>query len=152
LHRGGQGIVYEAIQLSTKRTVALKVLLEGSLASRRDKWMFEREVKLVAALSHPNIVTIHDSGIIHGKYYFAMDYVSGKPLDTFIRMAKLNPRQILTLFKQICDAVAYAHRRGVIHRDLKSLNILVSDDGRPCILDFGMAKVLGGDVQLSRPE
>ncbi len=150
IHRGGQGVVYEAVQLATRRTVAVKVLLEGPFASERARWRFEREVKLIAALKHPNIIIIHDSGIAHGKYYFAMDYVLGRPLDTHVRVTAPPLRALVSLFRRICDAVAYAHRRGVIHRDLKPSNILVGEDGTPCVLDFGLAKIIGDELAESQ--
>ncbi|MDM7998829.1 MAG: serine/threonine-protein kinase, partial [Dehalococcoidia bacterium] len=140
IHRGGQGVVYEAVQVSTNRTVAVKVMLEGPFVSERARWRFEREVKLIARLRHPNIVVIHDSGIAQKRYYFAMDYVRGEPLDTHIRLSALPTRGIVRIFLQVCDAVSCAHRHGVIHRDLKPSNILVGDDGRPQVLDFGLAK------------
>lgn len=147
IHRGGQGIVYEALQLSTNRTVAVKVLLEGPFSSERARFRFEREVRLIAALRHPNIVVIHDSGITQGRHYFAMEYVRGQPLDTHVRLAGLSIRDIIRTFVQVCDAVASAHRSGVIHRDLKPSNILVGEDGNPRILDFGLAKVLGDEEE-----
>jgi serine/threonine protein kinase len=165
IHRGGQGIVYEAVQLATRRTVAVKVLLEGPLADERARWRFEREVKLVAALKHPNIVVIHDSGITQGRYFFAMDYVRGQPLDTHVRLtwgAGVSPAktdrmptpqvsELVRLFKQVVDAVAYAHKRGVIHRDLKPSNILVGEEGVPCVLDFGLAKMIGDELPDTQP-
>lgn len=146
IHRGGQGVVYEAVQAGTEMTVALKVLLEGPYASDRSRWRFAQEVKLVASLRHPNIVAIHDSGIGEGRYFFAMEYVSGRPLDTHVRLARSNPRSVLSLCRAVCDALAYAHQRGVVHRDLKPSNILVDEDGRPRILDFGLAKIIGSDL------
>ncbi len=143
LSSGGQGAVYEAVQLSTRRTIALKLLLEGPGASRRSQQRFEREIELIASLRHPNIVAVHDSGITRGQYYYAMDYVRGEPLDTHVRMTRLNLRAVMRLFKTVCDAMAYAHRQGVIHRDLKPSNILVDAQGRPFVLDFGLARVLG---------
>lgn len=150
IHRGGQGVVYEAVQHSTKRTVAVKVMLEGPFASQRSRWRFEREVRLVAGLKHPNIVAIHDSGIAEGRYYFAMDYVRGQPLDTHVRLAGLSLQDTLRLFVGVCEAVSYAHRRGIIHRDLKPSNILVTEDGDPQVLDFGLAKVISEDKQESQ--
>ncbi|HOW73243.1 MAG TPA: protein kinase [Phycisphaerae bacterium] len=147
---GGQGVVYEAVQRATRRTVALKVLRGGALADERSRWRFEREVRLIAALKHPNIVIIHDSGVMSGLYYFAMDYVRGQPLDTHIRLTAPPIRQVIQLFKQVCEAIAYAHRRGVIHRDLKPSNILVGDDGTPCVLDFGLAKILNEELEESQ--
>jgi serine/threonine protein kinase len=140
IHRGGQGVVYEAIQRSTQRTVAVKVLLEGPFASERARWRFEREVRLVAGLKHPNIVVVHDSGVAQGRHYFAMDYVRGQPLDEYVRGHAMSVREVVKLFICISEAVAYAHRRGVMHRDLKPSNILVTEEGTPLVLDFGLAK------------
>jgi len=152
LHRGGQGVVYEAIQLSTRRKVAVKVILEGPFAGQHSRWRFEREVRLAAALRHPHIVTIHDSGIAHGRYFFALDYVDGQPLDAYARLAKPSIRQLVELVCQVCDAIAYAHRHGVIHRDLKPTNILVDEEGKPYVVDFGLAKAIGEDSHESRPD
>ncbi|MHC4271499.1 MAG: serine/threonine protein kinase, partial [Planctomycetota bacterium] len=93
LPAGGQAIVYKATQKATKRIVALKVLLQGPQASARAQYRFEREVDLAASLKHPNIVTIYDSGITRGQYYFAMEYIDGKPLDKFVQYEKLSLRQ-----------------------------------------------------------
>jgi len=149
IHRGGQGVVYKAIQESTQRVVAVKVLLEGPFAGDRSRWRFEREVRLVARLKHPHIVAIHDSGIAQGRHYFAMDYVAGRPLNEHVLLAGLSVRDTLRLFVTVCEAVSYAHRRGIIHRDLKPSNILVGEDGSPQVLDFGLAKVLGPDLDES---
>jgi serine/threonine protein kinase len=146
---GGQAVVYKSIQEATKRIVALKVLLEGPEASVRAQYRFEREVDLAASLQHPNIVTIFDSGIGKGQYYFAMQYIEGKPLDEYVQSNELSLRQTMALFNKICSAVAYAHQRGVMHRDLKPGNILVDADGEPHILDFGLAKLVDGSVQTS---
>ena len=146
---GGQAVVYKATQKATKRTVALKVLLQGPHASMRAQYRFEREVDLAASLQHPNIVTIYDSGINKGQYYFAMQYVEGKPLDEFVESEKLSVRRIMELFEKVCSGVAYAHQRGVMHRDLKPGNILVDADGEPHILDFGLAKLTNGSEQTS---
>ncbi|MCZ6816631.1 MAG: serine/threonine-protein kinase, partial [Planctomycetota bacterium] len=141
LSRGGQGIVYSAIQRSTKRRVALKVLREGPFASRASQRRFEREIELVASFSHPNIVTVFDSGVTSdGNHYCVMDYVEGTRLDDFVIHGNLSLKAFLSLFADICDAVNYAHQRGVIHRDLKPSNILVDAGGTPKVLDFGVAK------------
>jgi len=84
IHRGGQGVVYEAVQRSTRRRVALKAMLGGPFAGPTSKRRFEREIELVAGLRHPNIVAIHDSGIASGNYYFSMDYVDGVRLDEYV--------------------------------------------------------------------
>ncbi|TWT43982.1 Serine/threonine-protein kinase PknB [Phycisphaerae bacterium RAS1] len=140
IHRGGQGVVYRAVQLGTKRQVALKVLLEGPFASETARRRFEREVELAASLRHANIVTILDSGISHGRYFFAMEYVDGVRMDRHLAQTRPDLRQTLTLLATVCEAVNFAHQRGVIHRDLKPSNILVDADGQPRVLDFGLAK------------
>jgi serine/threonine protein kinase len=143
VYRGGQGVVYEAFQKATRRKVALKVLLGGAFAGENSKRRFEREIELAANLHHRNIVTIHDSGITRGNYYFVMDFVEGDRLDQYISNRNLSIREKVELFGKICDAVGFAHQRGVIHRDLKPSNILVTADGEPLILDFGLARQLG---------
>lgn len=140
VHRGGQGVVYRAVQLGTKRVVALKVMLEGPLASQTTRRRFEREIELAASLRHPNIVTILDSGLSRGRYYFAMEYIAGIRLDRYVAQRRPPLPEILRLFETICDAVNFAHQRGVIHRDLKPPNILVDEAGQPHVLDFGLAK------------
>lgn len=147
IHRGGQGIVYEAIQLSTKRNVALKFMLAGALAGSASKRRFEREVELVSSLRHPGIVPVFDSGLVQGQYYYAMELVDGTSLDEFVRGHGLSVREILQLFVKLCDAVNFAHQNGVIHRDLKPSNVVVDNDGNPHVLDFGLAKVGGMDAE-----
>ncbi len=146
LHRGGQGVVYQAIQLSTKRKVALKVMLEGPFAGSAKRRRFEREVELIGSLRHPGIVPIYDSGVAGGRCYYVMEYVRGQPLTKSVASRTLDLRQTLRLFAQVCDAVNYAHQRGVIHRDLKPSNILVDDRGDPHVLDFGLAKIAGAEA------
>ena len=147
IHRGGQGVVYKAVQLATKRTVALKVLLHGPYASARQQHRFEREIDLVASLQHPNIVTVYDSGLAQGRHYFAMEYIHGLSLDAYLSKAKLSIDATLRLFQKICSAVNAAHQRGIIHRDLKPGNIRIDAKGEPHILDFGLAKAAGPDLK-----
>ncbi|MCH8881673.1 MAG: protein kinase [Planctomycetes bacterium] len=148
LHRGGQGVVFQAIQKSTKRKVAIKVLREGPYASKSAQKRFEREIELVAQLKHPNIIAIFDSGTTAGGWqYCAMDYVRGTQLNHHIRENKLTLEETLEVFKQVCDAVQYAHHKGVIHRDLKPSNILVDSEGNAKVLDFGLAKQMIGPIQ-----
>ena len=143
LPRGGQAVVYKAVHTATKTKAAIKVLLPTLLASERARYYFEREAELIATLDHPNIVGIRDSGIIHGQYYFVMQYVEGQPLNRYVRLHNMSFRQRLVLFNKICSAVSYAHQQGIIHRDLKFANILVDERGEPHILDFGLAKAVG---------
>ncbi|MFQ5491566.1 MAG: protein kinase, partial [Phycisphaerae bacterium] len=145
LHRGGQGVVYQAIQTSTKRKVAIKVLLAGPLATPRARRRFEREIELVASLKHPNIISIFHSGqTSDGRQFFVMDYVRGVPLHRYVRQKALSLEEALRVFATVCQAVTYAHQKGVIHRDLKPSNILVNTEGVPKVLDFGLAKMVGG--------
>jgi tetratricopeptide (TPR) repeat protein/predicted Ser/Thr protein kinase len=147
LHRGGQGVVYQAIQKGTKRKVAVKVIREGPFADSRDRARFEREIQILGQLEHPNIVDIHESGTsASGHFYYVMDYVRGQPLDVYIAERDLSLKQMLELFAKICEAVAVAHLHGVIHRDLKPGNIHIDTDGEPHILDFGLAKVAAGQA------
>ncbi|HEY3232003.1 MAG TPA: serine/threonine-protein kinase, partial [Roseiflexaceae bacterium] len=145
IHRGGQGVVYQAIQKSTQRKVAIKVLHEGPFAGPRSRVRFEREVQILGALNHPNIVTIHDSGRAAGDaLYYVMDYVRGRSLREFVRERKLALEPALELFATVCEAVQHAHTRGIIHRDLKPGNILVDAEGRAIVVDFGFGKLLTG--------
>lgn len=139
LKRGGQGVVYSALQRSTLRRVAIKVLLAGSLASLAQRRRFEREAEVAAGLRHANIVRIFDSGVTSDGFpYLVMEYVEGVALQEYITARPL--RQRVELFLKIADAVAYAHQRGIIHRDLKPSNIRVDTAGEPRVLDFGLAK------------
>lgn len=156
-HRGGQGVVYEALQRGTKRKVAIKVLYDTPGPASTSRRRFEREIEVLSHLRHPNVVTIHDSGESGGRFYYVMDLVVGMPLDRWVEMQRRQRvaaavrsgsrsglrdevTDILRVFLRICDAVNAAHLRGVIHRDLKPGNILVDEAGEPRVLDFGLAK------------
>jgi len=140
VHRGGQGVVYQAIQESTRRKVAVKVLKHGPFADATEFARFDREIDLLSRLNHPHIVAVRDRGVTSGHAYYVMDYVPGQSLDAFVAGADLSLHDLLRLFVAICDAVNVAHLRGVIHRDLKPGNIRVDEQGNPRILDFGLAK------------
>ena len=148
IHRGGQGVVYQAIQKATKRRVAIKVLHGGPFTGSAGKARFEREVQVLGQLNHPNIVRIHDSGLtLDGSCFYVMDYISGATLDDVIQK-KDRPSidETLKLFTRICEAVNAAHLKGVIHRDLKPSNIKITPEGEPVVVDFGLAKVAVPDV------
>lgn len=146
IHRGGQGVVYQALHKGTKRKVAIKVMREGAIAGARERTRFEREVEILAQLDHPNIVAVHDSGTVEGNFFYVMDYISGATLDVWVSQSNLSLGQILELFARICDAVNAAHLKGVIHRDLKPANIRVDANGQPHVVDFGLAKVATGEI------
>lgn len=152
ISHGAQGAVYEAVQLATKRIVAVKVLIAGPYASAIQRQRFRREIDLLASLRHANIVTIYDSGITEdNQAYLAMEYIHGQPLDSYVSLQQAGIDETLAMFRIVCDAVDYAHRRGVIHRDLKPGNVLVDTDGVPHILDFGLAKAAGLALDAGAP-
>jgi eukaryotic-like serine/threonine-protein kinase len=149
--RGGQGIVYRAVQRSTRRPVAIKVLLDGELASGVAQRRFEREIDLVASLRHPHIVSVYDSGTTEGgRLYLVMEFVEGTPLDQ-VWPSTAPVREALELIATVAEAVQYAHQRGVIHRDLKPSNIRVDGAKQPHILDFGLAKASGMNAAATMP-
>jgi serine/threonine-protein kinase len=141
LGRGGMGAVYRATDRLLRRDVALKVLtteLEQGDVARR----LEREARVLAALDHPGIVAIHDAGILaDGRPFYVMRLVRGRRLDEQVRDESLGER--LRRFLSVCDAVSFAHSRGVIHRDLKPANVMVGEFGEVLVLDWGVAKLSG---------
>ena len=146
IHHGAQGVVYRAVQKGTKRQVAIKVLRRGPLARGRARMRFDLEIRILAQLDHPNIVTVYDSSATSDCFYYVMDYIAGEPLDQYAALHCRSVREALVLFGTICDAISAAHLRGVIHRDLKPGNIRVDADGHPHVLDFGIAKLIGRDT------
>lgn len=125
LGEGGMGVVWKAIQLATHRPVALKVMSAALFGSENARKRFEREVELAARLEHPGIAAVYDSGLEHGVYFYAMQFVPGVTLDRWAKEHKPDKTKLLQMMREICLAVQHAHQRGVIHRDLKPGNILV---------------------------
>lgn len=148
IHRGGQGVVYEATQTRTRRRVALKVMRGGASAGDIERIRFEREAMVLAQFQHPNIVRLYEGGAVDGCLYYAMDFVEGLPFDAYVRQAKCSLRDILNLMGKIAGAVHAAHLKGIVHRDLEPSNIRIGDDGEPHLLDFGLAKLLRVDVAM----
>jgi tetratricopeptide (TPR) repeat protein/tRNA A-37 threonylcarbamoyl transferase component Bud32 len=142
---GGQGVVYKATQRATNRIVAIKVLLDGPLATERQRRRFAREVELCSRLNHPNIVTVYESGTVRGRNYCAMEFVEGLPIDDYVLLHAPSVRDTVRPFVNVCRAVSHAHQRGIIHRDLSPANILMDVNGDPHILDFGLAKDMWRD-------
>ncbi|MBL4849796.1 MAG: protein kinase [Planctomycetes bacterium] len=140
LGRGAMGLVWKAHQLDLDRPVALKMLLQGSLASESLRKRFVDEARSVGRLDHPNIVKVHDVGEEDGILWFTMAYVSGPTLRQKIKQSVLSIEDVLDLAVGITDGLQHAHEAQLIHRDLKPANILVDKDGRPRITDFGIAK------------
>jgi predicted Ser/Thr protein kinase len=144
LGRGGMGVVYKARQKSLDRWVAIKIVAPEKHGEERFAGRFAREAATLAKLSHPNIVTIHDFGETGGLFYIVMEHVDGVNLRDLVSEGRLDPEQALAIVPPICDALQYAHEKGVVHRDIKPENILLDRDGRVRIADFGIAALLGG--------
>ena len=138
---GGMGEVYAAEDLKLRRKVALKVLPSALASDPARRARFEREATAVAALSHPNIVVVHSVEEIEGVAFMTMELVDGRPLSALLASGGLPIARFFDLAIPLADAVAAAHRAGVVHRDLKPDNIVVAQDGRLKVLDFGLAKL-----------
>jgi serine/threonine-protein kinase len=151
LGRGGMGVVYQARRDDLKNRVALKLLLRGTGSHWGTEW-FRREQAVHARLEHPNIARLLDAGVADdGTPWMVMEYVEGVAIDQHCRERRLNLAGRLTLFQQVAEAVAYAHQNMVVHRDIKPSNILVTGDGTPKLVDFGIAKVLASNAAGVRP-
>jgi serine/threonine protein kinase len=137
--RGGMGIVYKARQISLNRTVALKMILSGRLATDDDIAQFYSEAKAAAALNHPGIVQIHEVGQVGDQHFFSMEFVSGQTLAQLLVDGPLPPEDAAVLIANVADAVEFAHQAGIVHRDLKPANIILDASGYPHISDFGVA-------------
>jgi len=147
--RGGMGVVYKARQKCLDRTVAVKMILAGHLASPEHVRRFRAEAKVAAALRHPHIVDVHEVGELHGRHYFVMEYVDGTSLAERIASGEMEIEPAVRLMAQVARAVGELHRLGIVHRDLKPSNILLDAESRPYVTDFGLAKMFvpGSDVQ-----
>jgi len=149
--RGGMGVVYKARQLSLGRTVALKMLNSGCLASEQELKRFRGEAEAAAGLNHPNIVSVHEVGELEGRYYFSMQFIEGSDLAEILKERRIGFREMGRYIKQITDAVLHAHENGVLHRDLKPSNVLIDAADQAQVTDFGLAKRVSdtSDITLS---
>jgi Tol biopolymer transport system component len=149
LGSGGMGEVYRARDSRLGRPVALKLLPAGPDADPRLLARFEQEARAASALSHPNVVTVYDVGEHAGRHWLAMELVEGQSLRAVLRDGPLPVERAIRIAAQIADGLAAAHARGIVHRDLKPENVMVGDDGRARILDFGLAKLAPSPTALA---
>jgi tetratricopeptide (TPR) repeat protein/predicted Ser/Thr protein kinase len=140
LGRGGMGVVYKAEDTKLKRMVALKFLLPHILSSEEEKTRFTHEAQAAAALHHPNICTIYEINEAEGQTFISMAYLEGESLTERLGRGPLKPTQALRIALQVARGLKAAHDNGIVHRDIKSSNIMISADGRATIMDFGLAK------------
>src|SRR2546425_6021341 len=150
LGAGGQGTVYKAIDNKLGRTVVIKVLPEELTVKETNLKRFEREARLASSLDHPNICTIFDLDEAEGHHFIAMQYVEGRNVRQLVGGHPLELKSALLIAVQVTDALAAAHARGIIHRDIKSGNVMVTPSGQVKILDFGLAKLLDDTDDSSR--
>jgi ABC-type branched-subunit amino acid transport system substrate-binding protein/DNA-binding beta-propeller fold protein YncE len=143
--RGGMGVVYRATDLSLERPVALKLIAPELAQDKRFRERFLREPRLAASLDHPNVIPIYEAGERDGHLYLAMRYVEGSDLKTILqRERKLAPERALAILSQVAGALDTAHRRALVHRDVKPANVLVDENEHAYLTDFGITKQLGG--------
>jgi tRNA A-37 threonylcarbamoyl transferase component Bud32 len=145
--RGGMGAVYKARQKRLDRLVALKILPFSVNRDPAFAERFAREARALARLAHPHIVNVHDFGQAEGLYYFVMEFVDGLNLRQLLDARKIAPKEALAIVPQICDALQFAHDKGIVHRDIKPENILLDKSGAVKIADFGLAKLVGVEAK-----
>ena len=146
---GGMGVVFKARQNRLERVVAIKVLRAGWLAKAGELARFRSEAKALAGLHHPNIVAVHEVGEHDGQPYFSMEFVAGRTLEEIARGHPLPPSRAAQYVRRIAEAIQYAHEQEVLHRDLKPSNVIIDSDDQPRVTDFGLAKRLEGDADLT---
>src|SRR5262245_49175563 len=139
---GGQGTVYKALDTKLNRVAVIKILPPELTSKTANFKRFEREAQLCSQLDHPNICTIYDFNESNGVYYIAMQWVDGKNVRQLVSGRPLQLKAALSIAIQVTDALAYAHSKNIIHRDIKAGNVMVTENGQAKILDFGLAKLL----------
>jgi len=163
LGEGGMGVVYKAQDTKLKRTVALKFLPQELLCDSESKARFIHEAQAASALNHPNITTIHEIDEAEGECFISMEYIEGRSIKELIKADRLSMEEILKIALQVCEALTAAHEKEIVHRDIKSDNIMLTPRGQVKIMDFGLAKLKGvtkltktgttlGTLQYTSPE
>ena len=147
--RGGMGVVYRARQKRLNRVVALKMILSGVHASETDVMRFRREAEAAAALDHPGIVPVFDVGEHDGRHYLSMGYVAGQSLAKRLQDGPMPPVEAARIALEVADALSCAHEHSIVHRDLKPANVLIDESGRSRVTDFGLAKTVEADGDLT---
>ncbi|MFO0951170.1 MAG: serine/threonine-protein kinase [Isosphaeraceae bacterium] len=150
LGRGGMGVVYRARQVSLNRPVALKMIRSGVLADADELRRFQNEVEAVALLDHPGVVPVYEVGELDGQRYFSMKLIDGGCITSRLETYRDDPRAAARLVAEAAEAVAHAHARGVLHRDLKPANLLIDAAGHPHVTDFGLAKRISDDAEMTQ--
>jgi serine/threonine protein kinase len=140
LGRGGMGVVFKARHLRLGRLIAVKMILQGEMASVEDRQRFMAEAKAAAKLQHDSIVSVYEVGQHQGRLYFCMELITGMTLLEELADRPCSPHRAATILRQLADAMSYAHSQGILHRDLKPSNILITEQGDAKISDFGLAK------------
>jgi len=141
LGEGGMGVVYKAQDLKLDRLVAMKFLPHYLTSDPTEKERFAREARAASALNHPNITTIHEIDEFEGQIFIVMEYIQGKTLKQIIKEETLPVREVLDIGIQLCQGLTVAHEKNMVHRDIKSDNIMLTPKGQVKIMDFGLAEL-----------
>ncbi|MCR4315769.1 MAG: serine/threonine protein kinase [Planctomycetes bacterium] len=150
ISRGGTSRVFKARHNALRRDVALKILIPSQQDEDEEIVRFYKEAESIARLRHPNIVTVHHVGIYGGLHYITMDYIPGSAMSELLEIAPFPVRRALQLIRPIASALGYAHARKIIHRDVKPGNIILANETRPMLMDFGLAKQVDADDNITK--